>query len=163
LRDLPKQKIPREIRGGGEPAIFLHSHVPMERCFDGTDQENSKTLGERGQIMKVQKIKKERMEERKRRDFYCMWRFPYSSCVLHRSGTPSGYHHCATLPQENPLVWEPPLQKTTTQIGAWNKVICQVSVFFPCAGLQLETLLKAICDIIAFPHSYSQVTQHICR
>jgi hypothetical protein len=72
LRDLPKEKIPREICGGGEPAIFLHSHVPMERCFDGTDQENSKTRGERGQIMKVQKNKKERMEERKRRDFF-LW------------------------------------------------------------------------------------------
>ncbi len=26
----------------GDPVIFLHSHVPMERFFDGTDQENSK-------------------------------------------------------------------------------------------------------------------------
>jgi hypothetical protein len=26
--------------------------------------------------------------------------------------------------------------------------------------MQLETLLKGICDIIAFPHRYSQVTQH---
>ncbi len=86
LRDLPKQKIPREVFSGGEPAIFLHSHVAMERCFDGTDQENSKTRGERGQIRKVQKNKKERMEERKRTDFYRMWRCPYS-CVLHRSGT----------------------------------------------------------------------------
>ncbi len=83
-----------------------------------------------GWIRKVQKHKKERMEERKRRDFYSTWRFLYS-CVLHCSRTPSAYHHCATLPQENPLVWEPPLQKTTTtQIGVWNKVSCQVSVFF---------------------------------
>jgi hypothetical protein len=35
----------------------------------GTDQENSKTLG-KGQIRKIQKNKKERMEERKRRDRY---------------------------------------------------------------------------------------------
>jgi hypothetical protein len=42
LRDLPQQKIPRELHGGGDPVIFLHSHVPMERFFDGTDQENSK-------------------------------------------------------------------------------------------------------------------------
>ncbi len=98
-----------------------------------------------GRIRKIQKheekgdrswkFKKTRRKEwRKEKEeifFYGMWRFPYSSCVLHCSETPSGYHHCATLPQENPLVWEPPLQKTTTQIGAWNKVICQVSVFFP--------------------------------
>jgi hypothetical protein len=38
-----------------------------------------------------------------------MWRFLYS-CVLHRLGTPLCYCPHATLPQENPLVWEPPLQ-----------------------------------------------------
>jgi hypothetical protein len=42
LRDLPQQKIPRELCGGGDPAIFLRSHVPMKILFDGTDQENSK-------------------------------------------------------------------------------------------------------------------------
>jgi hypothetical protein len=55
-----------------------------------------------GWIRKIQKIKKERMEERKRRVisssffnfFLRMWRFPYW-CVL--SGTPSGYCPCATL------------------------------------------------------------------
>jgi hypothetical protein len=31
-------------------------------------------------------------------------------CVLHQSGMPLGYHPHVTLPQENPLVWEPPLQ-----------------------------------------------------
>jgi hypothetical protein len=38
LRDLPQQKIPRELCGGGNPAIFLCSHVPMKIFFDGTDQ-----------------------------------------------------------------------------------------------------------------------------
>jgi hypothetical protein len=61
LRDLPQQKIPRELCGGGDPAIFLHSHVPMKRFFDGTDQENSKTQGGKGQIRKIKKNKKERM------------------------------------------------------------------------------------------------------
>jgi hypothetical protein len=42
LRDPPQQKIPWELCGGGDPAIFLCSHVPMKRFFDGTDQENSK-------------------------------------------------------------------------------------------------------------------------
>jgi hypothetical protein len=43
LRDLPQQKIPRELCSGGDPAISLRSHVPMERFFDGTDQKNSNT------------------------------------------------------------------------------------------------------------------------
>ncbi len=33
---------------GGEPVIFLHSHVPMERFFNGADQENSETQGGNG-------------------------------------------------------------------------------------------------------------------
>jgi hypothetical protein len=46
---------------------------------------------------------------KKKKRFLSMWRFPYSF-VLHRSGTPSGLCLCVTLPLENPLVWEPPLQ-----------------------------------------------------
>jgi hypothetical protein len=42
----------------------------MERFFDGMDPKNSKTQGGKGQIKKIQKNKKERVEERKRRDFY---------------------------------------------------------------------------------------------
>ncbi len=38
-----------------------------------------------------------------------MWWFPYSR-VLHRLGTPASYRLCATLPQENPLIWELPFQ-----------------------------------------------------
>jgi hypothetical protein len=48
LRDLPQQKIPRELSGGGDPPIFLCSHVPMERFFEGTDQENSKQQRKNG-------------------------------------------------------------------------------------------------------------------
>jgi hypothetical protein len=55
---------------GGDPAIFHCSHVLMKRFFDGTDQVNSKTQGGKGQIRKIQKNKKERMEERKIRDFF---------------------------------------------------------------------------------------------
>jgi hypothetical protein len=64
----PQQKIHRELCGGRDPTIFLCSHVLMERFFDGMDDENSKTQGAKGQIRKIQKNKKERMEERKRRD-----------------------------------------------------------------------------------------------
>jgi hypothetical protein len=71
LRDLPQQKIHRELCGGEDPAIFLHYHVPMERFFDGTNQKISVTGGGKGQIRKFQKDKKERMEETKRRDLFC--------------------------------------------------------------------------------------------
>jgi hypothetical protein len=54
LRDLPQQKISRKLSGGGDLAIFLCSHVPMERFFDAMDQENSKTQGGKGQIRKIQ-------------------------------------------------------------------------------------------------------------
>jgi hypothetical protein len=47
------------VVGGGDPVIFLCSHVPRRRFFDGTDQENSKTRG-KGQSRKIQKHKKER-------------------------------------------------------------------------------------------------------
>jgi hypothetical protein len=40
----------------------------MEQFVDGTDQENSKTQGGKGQIKRIQENKKEIMEERKRRD-----------------------------------------------------------------------------------------------
>ncbi len=36
--------------------------------------------------------------------------------VLHQSGTPLGSHPHATLLQENPLLWEPPLQHNTYQL-----------------------------------------------
>jgi hypothetical protein len=65
----------RGLCGEGDPTIFLHSRVPMERVFDGTDQENSKTQGKNG--------------GNKKKRFFCKWRFPYS-CVLHWSGMPSG-------------------------------------------------------------------------
>jgi hypothetical protein len=68
----------------------------MERFFGGINHEiSNKQEG------------KNRGKKKKR--FLHMWRFPYS-CVLHQSGTPWGYHPHATLPQENPLELEPPLQ-----------------------------------------------------
>ncbi len=98
LRDLPQQKILRELCGGGGPTIILCSHVHMERFFDGMNQKNSKQQeGKNG--------------GKKKKRFLHTWRFPYS-CVLHWSGTPSGYHPHATLPQENQLKLEPPLQLT---------------------------------------------------
>jgi hypothetical protein len=52
--------------------ILLYFYVPMFPWKDflmGQNQENSKTQGGKGQIRKIQKNKKERMEERKRRYF----------------------------------------------------------------------------------------------
>ncbi len=73
----PHQKIPRELSGGGDPAIFLCSHGKIfwwdrsgkfkNTRRKGTDQENSKKQGK----------KKER--------FFHSWKFPYSS-VLVREG-----------------------------------------------------------------------------
>ncbi len=59
LRDLPPRKIPRELCGRGDLTIICRSHVPMERLFDGMDEENSKTQGGKGQIRKIEKEKQE--------------------------------------------------------------------------------------------------------
>ncbi len=69
--------------GRSPPPIFLHSHVPMERFFDGMDQENSKTQGGKDRSEKFKntrrkgtdqeiskKPRRKELEERKRRDFY---------------------------------------------------------------------------------------------
>jgi hypothetical protein len=80
----------------------------MERFFDGIVQKNSKTQGGKGQIRKIQKIKKERMEERKRRDFYV------GGGSHTRLFSICWEHHRGTLTQENPLLlWGPPLQQKT--------------------------------------------------
>jgi len=109
LRDLPQQKIPRELCSERDPAIFLCSYFPMKSFFDGTDQENSKTQGVKGQIRKILKNKKERMEERKRSDFYIHG--GSHICVFSIGQEHPWATAHMTLPQENPLVWEPPLQQ----------------------------------------------------
>jgi hypothetical protein len=63
LRDLPSRRSPGSYAVGvGDLFIFLGSHVLIERFFDGTDQENSKTQGGkrqiRGKIHKNNSIKK---------------------------------------------------------------------------------------------------------
>jgi hypothetical protein len=64
----------------------------MERFLDRRDQENSKTGGGKGQIGKIQKNKKKRMKERKRRDVFTYVEVPILMCSP---------YSCATLPQEN--------------------------------------------------------------
>jgi hypothetical protein len=56
-----------------------------------------------GQTRKIQKNNKERMEERKRTDFY-IWGSPTRVFSI------SQENPHVNLPQDNPLVWEPPLQ-----------------------------------------------------
>jgi len=102
LRDLLEQKILSELCSGGDPAIFLRSHVLMERFYDGTDQENLKTQeGKNG--------------GKKKKRFFFNFNVLGDSHTrvfsISQSRTPLGYRPCATLPQENPLVWEPPLQQ----------------------------------------------------
>jgi len=55
-----------------------------------------------GQIRKIQKNKKERMEERKRRDSFLheLGGSHTSVFSISQSRTPLGYRPCATLPQE---------------------------------------------------------------
>jgi hypothetical protein len=72
--------------GGGDlDGIFVCSHVPMERFFDETDQENSKTQGRKwdrsGIVFKKNKKEKEWRKEKEEIFHVCTWRFPYS-CVL---------------------------------------------------------------------------------
>jgi hypothetical protein len=88
LRDLPQQKIPRELCGGEDSTIFLCSHAPMERFFDEMDQTNSKTQVGKGQIRRIQKNQEGKNGGKKKKRFLHRWRCPYSS-VLHRLGTPS--------------------------------------------------------------------------
>jgi hypothetical protein len=86
----------------------------MKRFFDGTDHVNSKTQGGKGH--RSGQFKKTRTKEWKKEKEEILFlffshtsRFPYS-CVLHQSGTPSGYCPIATLPHKNPLLQETPLQ-----------------------------------------------------
>jgi hypothetical protein len=67
-----------------------------------------------GQIRKIQKTKKERMEERKRRDFLFLFFIfltymegPILMCSP-LVGNALGYRLYAILPEENPLGREPP-------------------------------------------------------
>jgi hypothetical protein len=54
--------------------ILLYFYVPMERFFDGTDQENSKTQGGKGQIRKFFLKKQEgKNGGKKKRDFYFLF------------------------------------------------------------------------------------------
>jgi hypothetical protein len=80
LRDLPQQKIPMELCGGGDPVIFLHSHVRKERFFNGTDQENSKTQGGNGQIRKKIYKQEGKNGAKKKKRFF----FNYDKLVIAR-------------------------------------------------------------------------------
>jgi hypothetical protein len=66
-------------------------------------------LGSSSESYYLMQGNKERMEERKRRDFYiCGGSHTHVFLICQecpRATTPHG-----TLPQENPLGWEPPLQ-----------------------------------------------------
>jgi hypothetical protein len=57
--------------------IPLYFYVPMARFFDGTDKENSKTQGRKGQIRRIKK-----KQGKKKERFFHRWRFPYSNVLL---------------------------------------------------------------------------------
>ncbi len=111
LRELPQQKIPRASCGGGDPVslyfyipIFLWKDFLMGWIRKSQNQEERDTSG------KLKETRKKEWRKEKKKRFLCTWRFPYP-CVLHQLGMPWGYRPRATLPQENPLMWEPPLQQ----------------------------------------------------
>jgi hypothetical protein len=89
LSDLPQQKIPRELCSQGDPTIFLCSHVPMERFFDGADQENSKNTRRKVSDQENSKKQEGNNGGKKEKRSLRTWRFPYS-CVLHWVGMPLG-------------------------------------------------------------------------
>jgi hypothetical protein len=83
----------------------------MERFFDGTNQEISEIQGGMGKIRKIQK-----KQEGKNGENNKMRSLIYVHGDSHNHVFSMGWEHpwayCphAILPQENPLVWEPPLQ-----------------------------------------------------
>ncbi len=83
--------------GGGDHAISLRSHVPMERFFDGTDQESQKHKEEGDRSGKFKKTRKKDGGKKKKR----FWRMRFHTHVF----SISQEHPRANLPQENPLVW----------------------------------------------------------
>jgi hypothetical protein len=97
LRDSPR-----------DPTIFLCSHVPMESFLIGQIMKIQKQKDERDREGKFNKIE-EKYGGKKKKRLISTWSFPFS-CDLHRLGTASGYRPRVNLPQENPLVCEPPLQ-----------------------------------------------------
>ncbi len=94
--------------------------------------------------------------------FVHRWRFPYL-CVLRQSGMPWGYHSCVTLPQENPLVWEPLLQLKISVLLMFSvqcnfaiQVVATIVVQAVAATNQfLVTWMFPICKI-SFQFSSSQ-------
>ncbi len=92
LRDLPQQKIPRELCSEGDPIMFPCSHGKIF-CWDGSGKfKNTRRKGADQENSKKQEGKN---GGKKKKRFLCMSRFPYS-CVFHRSGTPWEYRPHAT-------------------------------------------------------------------
>jgi hypothetical protein len=78
----------------------------MERFFDGTDQENSKTQGGKGQFRKIHPKKKKKKgknggKQKKRFSYYVHNGGSHTRVFSIGQEHPSGYRPCATLPQES--------------------------------------------------------------
>ncbi len=104
----PQQKITRELCSGGDRAKFLCSHVLMEQFWMGQIRKFKNTRRKGINQENSRKQEGSNGGKKEKRSVHT-WRFPYW-CVCHWLGMPSCYHTCATLHQENPLIWEPPLQ-----------------------------------------------------
>jgi len=99
----------------------------MKRFLDGMDQESSKTQGGKGQIRKIQKKQEGRNGGKKKKRFF-LYITPYMEvpilmCSPSVGNTHSGYCPRATLPLENALVWEPPLQYNMVKLMGYLKTL----------------------------------------
>ncbi len=100
----PQQKIPRELSGREDPAIFLRSHVPMKRFLDGMDQENSKTQGGKGQIRKIQEKQEGKNGGKKKKRFF-LYITTYMEVPILTHVFSIGREHTQAIALVQPSLW----------------------------------------------------------
>ncbi len=57
------------------------------------------------------------MEETKEKEIFMYVEVSIPMCSPSVGNAPRGYRPCATLPQENPLMWEPPPTTKVHELG----------------------------------------------
>jgi hypothetical protein len=83
---------------------------PWKDFLMGQIRKIKKHKEERDRSGKLKKTRRKEWRKEKEENFYIHGGSHPYLCVLHGSGMSTGYNAHATLPQENPLEWEPPLQ-----------------------------------------------------
>jgi hypothetical protein len=90
---------------GRSPYIFM---FPWKYFLMGRTKKIQKHNEDRDKLGKFKKTRRKEWKK-KEEEIFTYAKVPYL-CVLHWLRMPLGYRPYVTLPQENPLVWEPPLQ-----------------------------------------------------